>query len=165
MNDCHGPKGISWAHYITSNRRLHKTLSSNNNSKQTQRQNHKGIILIDNGGDWTNKDFIDTCDYLGINIKTSGAESSWSNAVVETTLANMMDKRISDANYSPELALTWPRNAKNSLQNVAGFSLFQLVLGKIQISQVRSQTNYQPLPWNQHHKLFRKILLPSTLHD
>ena len=42
----------------------------------------------------------------------------------------MMDKRISDANYSPELALTWLRNAKNSLQNVAGFSLFQLVLGK-----------------------------------
>ena len=26
-------------------------------------------MLIDNGGEWANKDFIDMCEYLGINIK------------------------------------------------------------------------------------------------
>ena len=73
------------------------------------------------------------CDYLGINIKTTAAESPWSNDVAERnnqTLAKMMDKIISDTNCSSEPALTWALNAKNSLQNVAGFSPFPLVLGK-----------------------------------
>ena len=39
----------------------------------------------------------------------------------------MMDKIIAETNTSPDLALTWALNAKSSLQNVAGFSPFQLV--------------------------------------
>ena len=40
-----------------------------------------------------------------------------------------MDKIIEDTGCHSELALCWALNAKNSLQNVAGFSPFQLVLG------------------------------------
>ena len=90
-------------------------------------------ILIDNGGEFANKDFIEMCDYLGINIKPTAAESPWSNGITERnnqTLANMMNKIIKDTSCSLELALSWALNAENSLQNVAGFSPFQLVLGK-----------------------------------
>lgn len=90
-------------------------------------------IVVDNGGEFANKDLTEMCDYLGIHIKPTAAESPWSNGIVERnnqTLANMMEKIIKDTNCSLELALSWALNAKNSLQNVAGFSPFQLVLGK-----------------------------------
>lgn len=57
------------------------------------------------------------CDYLGINIKATAAESPWINSVLERTnqtIAKMMDKIISDTTCSPELALTWALNAKNN---------------------------------------------------
>ena len=98
-------------------------------------------ILIDNGGERANKDVIEMYDYLATNMKTTAAESPWSNGVVERNnqiRANMMDNIISDTNCSLELALTWALNAKNSLQNVAGFSPFQLALGKIQNFHVLS---------------------------
>ena len=90
-------------------------------------------ILVDNGGEFANSEFIETGDYLGINIQTTAAESPWSNGIVERnsqTLANMMNKIVCDTNCSLELALCWALNAKNSLQNTAGFSPFQLVLGR-----------------------------------
>ena len=37
---------------------------------------------------------------------------------------------IIDTQYSLDLALFWVLNAKNNLQNAAGFSQFQLVLGR-----------------------------------
>ena len=72
------------------------------------------------------------CDYLGIHLHTTAAESPWTNGVVERnnqTLSNMMDKITEDLQCSTDLALLWALSAKNSLQNVAGFSPFQLVLG------------------------------------
>ena len=75
-------------------------------------------FLIDNGGEWANEEFLEMCDSLGIDIKTTAAESPWSNGVVERhsqVLANMMYKIIDDTNCSHELALFWAVNAKNSL--------------------------------------------------
>ena len=89
-------------------------------------------ILVDNGGEFANDEFMQMCDYLGIFIQTTAAESPWSNGIVERnnqTLASMLDKIIADSKCSIQLALVWALNAKNSLQNVAGFSPFQLVLG------------------------------------
>jgi len=90
-------------------------------------------ILTDNGGEFANAEFIHFCEQFGITIRTTAAESPWSNGIVERanqTLARSMDRIIFDTGCDPELALLWSVNAKNSLQNVAGFSPFQLVLGR-----------------------------------
>ena len=89
-------------------------------------------FLSDNGGEFANAEFLSFCERLGITVKTTAAESPWSNGVVERnnqTLARSMDKVIEDTKCSADLALCWALNAKNSLTNVAGFSPFQLVLG------------------------------------
>jgi transposase InsO family protein len=89
-------------------------------------------FMSDNGGEFANADFLELCEQFGIVVKTTPAESPWSNGVVERnnqTLARSMDKIIEDTGCHADLALLWALNAKNSLQNVAGFSPFQLVLG------------------------------------
>lgn len=90
-------------------------------------------FMSDNGGEFANADFLAFCEQFGIVVKTTAAESPWSNGVVERnnqTLARSMDKIIQDTGCHADLALLWALNAKNSLQNVAGFSPFQLVLGQ-----------------------------------
>ena len=90
-------------------------------------------VLVDNGGEFANDDFLKMTEALGINVQTTAAESPWSNGIVERhnqTLATMMDKIIEDTKCSHDMALYWALNAKNSLQNVAGFSPYQLVLGR-----------------------------------
>lgn len=89
-------------------------------------------VLVDNGGEFANDDFLKMTEALGINVQTTAAESPWSNGIVERhnqTLAKMMDKVIEDTKCSYEMALSWALSAKNSLQNIAGFSPYQLVLG------------------------------------
>ena len=100
-------------------------------------------FLNDNGGEFANSDFIDMCEQLNVIPLTTPAESPWANGVVERhnqTLANMVHKIMEDAKCDIQLALCWALNAKNSLQNVAGFSPFQLAIGC-------------------------NLTLPSTLHD
>ena len=90
-------------------------------------------FMADNGGEFANSEFLTFCEKFGITINTTPAESPWSNGIVERanqTLARSMDKIISDTGCNPEVALLWALNAKNSLLNVAGFSPFQLVLGR-----------------------------------
>ena len=89
-------------------------------------------FMSDNGGEFANSEFISLCEQFGIVVKTTAAESPWSNGIVERnnqTLARSMDKVIEDTGCHSDLALLWSLNAKNALQNVAGFSPFQLVLG------------------------------------
>ena len=45
-------------------------------------------------------------------------------------LTSMMNKIINDTQCSLDLPPCWALNAKNSLQNTAGFSPFQLVSGR-----------------------------------
>ena len=40
-------------------------------------------ILTDNGGEYFNSCFIDMCDKLGVHVRTTGAEATWSNGIVE----------------------------------------------------------------------------------
>ena len=90
-------------------------------------------FMSDNGGEFANADFLSLCEQFGIVVKTTAAEAPWSNGIVERnnqTVARSMDKVIADTGCSPDFALLWALNAKNSLQNVAGFSPYQLVLGK-----------------------------------
>ena len=65
---------------------------------------------------------------------TTAAESPFSNGICErhnAVIGNMLDK-IMDENNSVtlEVALAWAINAKNSLQNVYGFTPAQLVFGR-----------------------------------
>ena len=89
-------------------------------------------FMSDNGGEFANAEFLSLCESFNITVKTTAAESPWSNGIVERnnqTIARSMDKIIEDTQCDPELALCWSVNAKNSLMNVAGFSPFQLALG------------------------------------
>ena len=66
-------------------------------------------------------------------LVTTGAESAWSNGLVErhhALLARNVSKIIEDTGCRVETALAWAVNAKNILSNVGGFSPYQMVLGQ-----------------------------------
>ena len=66
-------------------------------------------------------------------VKTTAAEALWSDGLVERhnlVIAKLLDKVLEENQCSLEVALAWCINAKNSLQNVHGFSPFQLALGQ-----------------------------------
>ena len=72
------------------------------------------------------------CESLGIVVKTTAAESPWSNGLVERhnlILADMLDKALEETQCDLELAAVRCVNAKNSLSNIHGFSPYQLVIG------------------------------------
>ena len=90
-------------------------------------------LLVDNGGEFVNKDFIDLCENFNINIKTTAAESAWSNGLCEKyngVIGEGTEKVVEDVGCSVEIALAWSVNAKNSLHNVHGFSPYQMVFGQ-----------------------------------
>lgn len=92
-----------------------------------------GRILCDNGGEFINNEMNDLCEKLNIELKSTPAESAWSNGMVERhngLLGSMMDKVVSDVNCSIEVALCWSIAAKNALSNVYGFSPNVLVFGR-----------------------------------
>lgn len=90
-------------------------------------------VLSDNGGEFANSTFIDLCENMNINHMTTAAESPWSNGLVEKhneIIGEAVCKIVEDTNCSVEVALCWAINAKNSLQNIHGFSPYQMVFGK-----------------------------------
>ena len=90
------------------------------------------IFLTDNGGEFCNEDFINMCEGFNITIKTTGAESPWSNGVVERhnrTISEMLDKVIEDTKCEIIIALAWVINAQKSLHSVHRFSPYQLAIG------------------------------------
>ena len=90
-------------------------------------------FLSDNGGEFSNEEVRVLCENLNINVKTTAAESPWSNGLCERhnmVIASMVTKVMADTGCGLEMAICWSVNAKNSLQNVHGFSPYQLVFGK-----------------------------------
>ena len=90
------------------------------------------LFLSNNGGEFNNELFKEMGEQLNINIKATAAESSWSNSIVEKqngVIGNMMEKVITDAGCSLEVALVWCISAKNLLLNSYGYSPNQLVFG------------------------------------
>ena len=89
-------------------------------------------FLVDNGGEF-NKDFRSLCENVNICILTTAAESPWSNGLIERHNAitgYTVTKTMEDAGCDLELTLSWAVAAKNSLNNVIGFSPNQLVFGE-----------------------------------
>lgn len=90
-------------------------------------------ILVDNGGEFNNEDFRDFCENYNIRIRTTAAESPWSNGTVErhnAVVGESVDKIMYETRCSLDIALAWAVSAKNSLLNVHGYSPNQLVFGK-----------------------------------
>ena len=78
-------------------------------------------FMSDNGGEYNNENFLDMCEKLGVHVVTTGAESAWSNGLVErhhALLARNVSKIIEDTGCRVETALAWAVNAKNILSNV-----------------------------------------------
>ena len=90
-------------------------------------------FLSDNGGEFSNSKFREMCEKFNINVKTTAAESPWSNGICERhnkVLADNIMKIIAENKCGLDIAVCWAINAKNSLQNVHGYSPFQLVFGQ-----------------------------------
>ena len=89
-------------------------------------------FMVDNGGEFANSKFIELAESMNIRIITTAAYSPWSNGLVErhnATLAETLHKVQADC-PDIETALCWALQAKNSLDNVHGFSPAQLVFGQ-----------------------------------
>ena len=91
-------------------------------------------FLSDNGGEFINKELTDFAEKFNITLRTTAAESAWSNGLVERhngLLANMINKVMADVHDCPlEIAVHWACAAKNSLSNVYGFSPNIIVFGR-----------------------------------
>ena len=91
-------------------------------------------IHSDRGGEFCATELTDIAEYLGVLSTFTAAYSPNQNGLNERNHAlcdRMMDKmRTEDPGLRAELALTWSVVAKNSLQNVSGFSPYQIVFGQ-----------------------------------
>ena len=88
----------------------------------------------DLGGEISNSTLEDVASKLGIEVTTTASYSPHQNglnernhAIVDLMVIRMLE---SDKHLSPDTALLWAFNAKNSLENHLGFSPFQLHIGK-----------------------------------
>ena len=90
-------------------------------------------FLSDNGGEFINSDVIDMAEKCNIVLKTTAAESAFSNGLCERhngILNATLDKVLASNDCCVDIALHWAVAAKNSLTNVYGFSPNVLVFGR-----------------------------------
>ena len=92
------------------------------------------MIHSDRGGEFCCSELADIAEYIGVRSSFTAASSPNQNGINERNHAivdRMIDKmRTQDSTLSADVALTWALVAKNTLENVSGFSPFQLVFGK-----------------------------------
>ena len=89
-------------------------------------------FLTDNGGEFNNESFREMAQNLKVIVRTTAAQSPWSNGLCErhnSILNDMVIKTMEDTGCNLELALSWAVCSKNALHNVNGFSPNQLVFG------------------------------------
>ena len=70
---------------------------------------------------------------LNTHVLSTAAESPWLNGITErhnAVISDIVDRILEDVNCSIEVTPAWALCAKNSLKNVFGYSLNQLVFGK-----------------------------------
>ena len=92
------------------------------------------FIHSDRGGEFCCEELTEIAEYLGVRSTFTAAYSPNQNGTNERNHAivdNMLSKmRMKDPQMSDSVALTWALMAKNTLQNISGFSPFQIVFGK-----------------------------------
>lgn len=72
------------------------------------------------------------CENFHIEVKTTATRSPWNNELLERqnqTLTTIMNKVKAERNCNWETALYWALIAKKSLNNISGYSSYQLVFG------------------------------------
>ena len=120
-NSRNGFKNIQQMYHPSPDRSLHASISCYIYSTQKHRNGHEvrilnfnivhGLpqkILADNAYEFASNQYTTMCDYLGIMLQTTAAESPWSNRIYERsnqTLANMLDKITADTKCSLDLVL------------------------------------------------------------
>ena len=90
-------------------------------------------FLSDNGGEFNDELYKEMAELLNIEVLSTAGESLWSNGITErhnAIISNMLERILEENKCSMEVALAWAVSAKNSLQNVYGYSPNQLVFGK-----------------------------------
>ena len=90
-------------------------------------------LYSDNGGEFNNSELQDMAENLNITVKTTPADSPFSNGLLErhnAVLTETLLKVRVEYKLDWEASLGWAISAKNSLQCVHGFSPFQLVFGR-----------------------------------
>lgn len=92
------------------------------------------MIHSDRGGEFCCEELVDIAEFLNVRSSFTAAHSPYQNGTNERNHA-VVDRMIvkmcaHDPSLSVKVALTWALVAKNSLENVSGFSPFQLVFGK-----------------------------------
>ena len=97
------------------------------------RCNGSGAVLNDNGGEFTGEEIKAVKDILNVVDLTTGAESPWQNGLCKKNhqiVDTMLERLIDDYPETPtQILLSWSNMAKNSMQNVYGYSPHQLVFG------------------------------------
>ena len=91
-------------------------------------------FLADNGEEFANEKYKDTCENLNIQVLNTAGQSPWQNGLCERNHAvvdRCPEKILEDNPDAPiDMALAWTVNAKNSLQMWSGYSSYQLVFGQ-----------------------------------
>ena len=91
-------------------------------------------FLSDNGGEFNNELHKEMAELLNIKVLSTASESPWSNGITErhnAIIGNMLERILEENKCSMEVALAWAVSAKNSLQNLYGYSPNQF-LARIQ---------------------------------
>ena len=92
------------------------------------------FILSDNGGEFQNEKMRIMLEKFNIRMKSTAAESPWSNGVCEKwvgLIKNSIRKlKEEEANIGLKMSLSWSVAAKNALYDQKGFSPNQLVFGR-----------------------------------
>lgn len=90
-------------------------------------------VLSDNGGEFNNEEVRDMAENFNIEVKATAAYSPWSNGLLERhnqTLTEIIMKIKANHGSDWDTALDWALMAKNTMQNVHGYSPHQLVFGQ-----------------------------------
>lgn len=90
-------------------------------------------LFSDNGGEFNNEEVRDMAENFNIEVKTTAGYSPWSNGLIERhnqTLTEIIMKVKTTNNCDWDTALDWALMAKNTMQNVHGYSPHQLVFGQ-----------------------------------
>jgi hypothetical protein len=90
-------------------------------------------ILSDNGGEFQNEKMRIMLEKFNIKMKSTPAESPWSNGICEKWVGLIKDslrKLKGEENVELKIGLGWSVAAKNALYNNKGFSPNQLVFGR-----------------------------------
>lgn len=90
-------------------------------------------LFSDNGGEFDSHEVRDMAENFNIQVITTPAYSPWSNGLLERhnqTLTEILLKVKKDQHLDWDTALAWALMSKNMLQNVHGYSPYQLVFGR-----------------------------------